>query len=73
VVEAAVVIASKSPFNLRISDDRFVSGLTDLVKAIREVNREVRIGLQIMQHSSLPRQVGGRGLRISRRRNLRIS
>ena len=26
VVEAAVVIASKSPFNLRISDDRFVSG-----------------------------------------------
>jgi len=53
VVEAAVVIASKSPFNLRISDDRFVSGLTDLVGAIREVNREVRIGLQIMQHLKL--------------------
>jgi 2,4-dienoyl-CoA reductase-like NADH-dependent reductase (Old Yellow Enzyme family) len=44
VVEAAVVIPSKSPYNVRISDDRFVPGLTELVKAMREVNREVKIG-----------------------------
>jgi 2,4-dienoyl-CoA reductase-like NADH-dependent reductase (Old Yellow Enzyme family) len=53
VVEAAVIIASKSPFNLRISDDRFLPGLMELVKAIREVNKEVKIGVQIMQHLKL--------------------
>ncbi|MBP1739585.1 MAG: hypothetical protein H6Q48_1878 [Deltaproteobacteria bacterium] len=53
VVEAAVVIPSKSPYNVRISDDRFVPGLTELVKAMREVNREVKIGIQIMQHLKL--------------------
>jgi len=55
VVEAAVIIPSKSPYNLRISDDRSLSGLTELAKAIREVNREVRIGIQIMQHLKLSR------------------
>ena len=49
VVEAAVIIPSRSSFNLRISDDRFLPGLTELVKAIREGNGEVKIGLQIMQ------------------------
>jgi dimethylglycine catabolism A len=49
VVEAAVIISSRSSFNLRISDDRFIIGLTELVKAIREVNEEIKIGLQIMQ------------------------
>lgn len=53
VVEAAVIIASKSPYNLRISSDDFVPGLSDLVKAIREANGETRIGLQIMQHLKL--------------------
>ena len=55
VVEAAVIIPSKSSFNLRISDDRFVPGLTELVKAVRGVNPEVRIGLQIMQFLKLSR------------------
>ena len=55
VVEAAVIIPSKSPYNLRISDDRSLPGLTELAKAIREVNREVRIGIQIMQHLKLSR------------------
>ena len=36
VVEAAVIIPSKSSYNLRISDDCFLPGLTELVKAIRE-------------------------------------
>jgi 2,4-dienoyl-CoA reductase-like NADH-dependent reductase (Old Yellow Enzyme family) len=55
VVEAAVIIPSKSPYNLRISDDRSLPGLTELAKAIREVNQEVRIGIQIMQHLKLSR------------------
>ena len=53
VVEAAVIISSKSPYNLRISSDEFVPGLTNLVKAMREVNPDVKIGLQIMQHLKL--------------------
>ncbi len=53
VVEAAVIIPSKSPYNLRISSDDFVPGLVDLVKAIREVSKEVKIGVQVMQHLKL--------------------
>ncbi|MDA8308775.1 MAG: NADH:flavin oxidoreductase [Deltaproteobacteria bacterium] len=55
VVEAAVIIPSKSPYNLRISSDDYVPGLVDLVKAIREANKETRIGVQIMQHLKLSR------------------
>jgi 2,4-dienoyl-CoA reductase-like NADH-dependent reductase (Old Yellow Enzyme family) len=55
VVEAAVIIASKSPYNLRISSDDYVPGLVELVQAIRETNKETRIGLQIMQHLKLSR------------------
>ena len=53
VVEAAVIIPSKSPYNLRISSDDNVPGLIDVVKAIREANRETKIGIQIMQHLKL--------------------
>src|SRR5208283_4106798 len=53
VVEAAVVIASKSPYNLRISSDEFVSGISDVVKAVREANKDVKMGIQIMQHLKL--------------------
>jgi len=55
VVEAAVIIPSKSSYNLRVSDDCFLPGLTELVTAIREANREVKIGLQIMQFLKLSR------------------
>src|ERR1035437_1655488 len=55
VVEATVVIPSKSPFNLRLSSDEFVPGLTEMVKAIRDVSKEVKIGIQIMQHLKLSR------------------
>jgi 2,4-dienoyl-CoA reductase-like NADH-dependent reductase (Old Yellow Enzyme family) len=55
VVEAAVIIPSKSSYNLRISDDCFLPGLTELVKAIREANRKVKIGLQIMQFLKISR------------------
>lgn len=53
VVEAAVIIPSKSPYNLRISSDDFIPGLADLVKGVRETNKEVKIGIQIMQHLKL--------------------
>ena len=53
VVEAAVIIPSKSPYNLRISDDRYLPGLTELVKVMREVNQKVKIGIQIMQFLKL--------------------
>jgi len=55
VVEASVVIPSKSPYNLRISDDSYVPGLTDVVNAIRQVNSETKIGIQIMQFLKLSR------------------
>ncbi len=55
VVEAAVIIPSKSSYNLRISDDGFVPGLTELVRVIREANQEVKIGLQIMQFLKISR------------------
>jgi 2,4-dienoyl-CoA reductase-like NADH-dependent reductase (Old Yellow Enzyme family) len=53
VVEASVIIPSRSSYNLRISSDDNVPGLTDLVKAIREANKEVKIGIQIMQFLKL--------------------
>jgi 2,4-dienoyl-CoA reductase-like NADH-dependent reductase (Old Yellow Enzyme family) len=53
VVEAAVVIPSKSPYNLRISSDEFVPGIAGVVKAVREANKDVKMGIQIMQHLKL--------------------
>src|SRR4030065_240716 len=41
VVEAAVIIPSRSSYNLRISDDSYLPGLTDLVKAVREEDQKV--------------------------------
>jgi 2,4-dienoyl-CoA reductase-like NADH-dependent reductase (Old Yellow Enzyme family) len=55
VVEAAVVLPSRSSHNLRISDDRFVSGLEEVVKAMRGANPEVKIGLQIMHFLKISR------------------
>lgn len=46
VVEAAVVLPSRSSFNLRVSDDAFIPELNTFVEAIREVNPEIKIGLQ---------------------------
>src|SRR5512137_995137 len=47
VVEAAVVLPSKSSFNLRISDDSFIDELKGFVHEIRKANRELKIGLQL--------------------------
>jgi len=55
VVEASVVIASKSPYNLRISDDSFVPGFTEVVNTIRSANEDTRIGIQIMQFLKIAR------------------
>jgi 2,4-dienoyl-CoA reductase-like NADH-dependent reductase (Old Yellow Enzyme family) len=55
VVEAAVVLPSRSSFNLRISDDQFTGDLKGLVDAIRSANSETRIGIQIMHFLKVAR------------------
>jgi 2,4-dienoyl-CoA reductase-like NADH-dependent reductase (Old Yellow Enzyme family) len=55
VVEAAVVLPSRSSFNLRISDDQFTAPLKGLVDAIRGANAETRIGIQIMHFLKIAR------------------
>ena len=55
VVEAAVVLPSRSSFNLRISDDQFIGELTGFVDEIRKVNREVKIGLQLIHFLKVAR------------------
>ena len=55
VVEAAVVLPSRSSYNLRISDDSFIEGLKKLVDAIRKTNSELKIGLQIMHFLKIAR------------------
>ncbi len=55
VVEAAVVLPSRSTYNLRISDDSFTGGLRNLVDAIRSANAETKIGIQIMHFLKIAR------------------
>ena len=55
VVEAAVVLPSRSSYNLRISDDGFIDELRGLVDAIREANSETKIGIQIMHFLKIAR------------------
>jgi len=55
VVEAAVVLPSRSTFNLRISDDSLTDGLKGLVDAVRSANPETRIGIQIMHFLKIAR------------------
>jgi NADPH-dependent glutamate synthase beta subunit-like oxidoreductase/2,4-dienoyl-CoA reductase-like NADH-dependent reductase (Old Yellow Enzyme family) len=55
VVEAAVVLPSKSSFNLRVSDDEFIPELQDFVKEIRLVNPDVKVGLQLIHFLKLSR------------------
>ena len=55
VVEAAVVLPSRSSYNLRISDDSFTDELKGLVDAIRKANPETRVGIQIMHFLKIAR------------------
>jgi 2,4-dienoyl-CoA reductase-like NADH-dependent reductase (Old Yellow Enzyme family) len=55
VVEAAVILPSRSSYNLRISDDSFTEGLKALVDAVRMANPEPKIGLQIMHFLKIAR------------------
>jgi dimethylglycine catabolism A len=55
VVEAAVVLPSRSSFNLRLSDDSFTQGLKELVDTIRDANPEPKLGIQIMHFLKLSR------------------
>ena len=55
VVEAAVILPSRSSFNLRISDDSSIEALTRLVDAVKIANPETRIGVQIMHFLKVSR------------------
>ena len=55
VVEAAVVLPSRSSYNLRISDDSLTDGFKDLVDGIREANPETKLGIQIMHFLKIAR------------------
>jgi len=55
VIEAAVVLRSRSSFNLRISDDSFVPELEQFVSELRTVNPDVKIGLQLIHFLKLSR------------------
>jgi len=55
VVEAAVVLPSRSSFNLRVSDDPFISELKELVDVISRANPDVKIGLQLIHFLKLAR------------------
>jgi len=55
VVEAAVVLPSRSSYNLRISDDSLTDGLKGLVDAVRSANSETKIGIQIMHFLKIAR------------------
>ncbi|MBW2139367.1 MAG: NADH:flavin oxidoreductase, partial [Deltaproteobacteria bacterium] len=55
VVEAAVVLPSRSSYNLRISDDSFTEELKGLVAAIREASAEPKLGIQIMHFLKISR------------------
>jgi 2,4-dienoyl-CoA reductase-like NADH-dependent reductase (Old Yellow Enzyme family) len=55
VVEAAVVLPSRSSYNLRISDDSLTDALKGLVDAVRSANPETKIGIQIMHFLKIAR------------------
>ena len=55
VVEAAVVLPSRSSFNLRVSDDQFVPELRKFTDKIRTVNPDMKIGLQLIHFLKLSR------------------
>jgi 2,4-dienoyl-CoA reductase-like NADH-dependent reductase (Old Yellow Enzyme family) len=55
VVEAAVVLPSRSSYNLRISDDSFVEPLKRVVNGAHEGNPDTRVGVQIMHFLKLSR------------------
>jgi NADPH-dependent glutamate synthase beta subunit-like oxidoreductase/2,4-dienoyl-CoA reductase-like NADH-dependent reductase (Old Yellow Enzyme family) len=55
VVEAAVILPSKSSFNLRISDDQFAPELREFVDFLHDANPEVKVGLQILHFLKVAR------------------
>ena len=55
VVEAAVVLPSRSSFNLRVSDDQFIDELTNFVAGIRKVGPDAKIGLQLIHFLKVAR------------------
>ena len=55
IIEAAVVISSRSSHNVRISDDSFIPELKELVDSVHDANSDTKVGLQIMQFLKISR------------------
>ena len=65
VVEAAVVLPSRSSFNLRISDDQFIDELRDFIQGMKKVNTRCEGRHTAYSFSaSFPGPDGGRRLKI---------
>ena len=55
VIEAAVVLPSKSSFNLRVSDDQFIDELEAFLKQLRAVSPDMKVGLQLIHFLKVAR------------------
>jgi len=55
VVEAAVVLPSRSSYNLRISDDGFIAELKELVNRIRKASATLKVGIQLVHFLKIAR------------------
>ena len=55
ICEPAVVLPSKSPHNLRISDESFVPGLKKLVEEVKAVSDKTKFGIQLVHFLKLSR------------------
>ncbi len=55
VIEPAVVQPSKSSFNLRIDDDKYVPDMNKFADAVRSVNSDIKIGLQLIHFLKIAR------------------
>jgi len=71
VVEAAVVLPSRSSYNLRISDDSLTDGLKGLVRCRPERESGDEIGIQIMHFLKIARSGWRQRWKTSSPRNCR--
>lgn len=72
VIEPAVVLPSRSSFNLRISDNGYVPELSDLVNKVRSVNPHLRIGLQLIHFLKVARSGWRQRVEDLRREDIRV-
>ena len=54
-LEPVVIQPSKSTGNIRLSDDRFIPGVKEVVKIMREQDRDLKIGVQFVYFPKVAR------------------